>query len=175
MLYALALEPAAPQIRLCVPRCHYWAHRFPEALESLEDLLRVQPGDPLVTTWLGRALCATGRYEEALARLEQIPVERRTHWVDGVLATALAGCGRAEEARALSAPRFSSIWCYALLGEHEAALDLLEAAIRARDGYMVFAGVDSAFDLLRDSPRFDAILAQVALPGSQMQVTRSSP
>ncbi len=77
-LYAEALEPAAPQIRLCVPRCYYFARRYEMALECLEDIRRAEPGGLLPTIWTARTLCALGRYADALSETERVPPPQRT-------------------------------------------------------------------------------------------------
>jgi TolB-like protein/DNA-binding winged helix-turn-helix (wHTH) protein/Tfp pilus assembly protein PilF len=51
----------------------------------------------------------------------------------------------------------------ALAGERQAALQSLEEALRARESWLVYAGIEPAFDSLRNSPAFQRIVATVGL------------
>jgi hypothetical protein len=53
---------------------------------------------------------------------------------------------------------------YLSLGEHERALDWLEAAYRERDPYMAFLKVDPHWDPLRSATRFQDLLRRMAFP-----------
>ncbi len=177
VLYAETLEPIAPQIRLSVARCYCFARRFEDALRCLEDVRRTEPGDPLSAMWLGRTLCAIGRYADALNAVEGLPAGRTSPMMAALKATALAGLGRCEEARAVCRTLRREIDegrvldvlerlapSYALLGDHGAALDVLEEAFRRRSGYVPFVLTVPEFDRLRSHPRFRDLLAQLRLP-----------
>lgn len=177
ILYAETLEPAAPQIRLAVPRCYYFARQYDVALESLEELWRVEPGGELTAIWLARVLGPMGRYGEALERMRRIPEGQRSAYGDSFVAVALAGLGRRAEAmeigraleRKVTAGVYSAIpgltRMHSLLGDQDAALDLLDLAYEARSGTMVFAMTDPTLDGLRGHPRFEAMLTRMAFPG----------
>jgi hypothetical protein len=49
------------------------------------------------------------------------------------------------------------------LGEKEQALDQLEEAYQARDGYLVWLKAETTFDPLRSDPRFQELLHRVGL------------
>jgi serine/threonine-protein kinase len=53
---------------------------------------------------------------------------------------------------------------HASLGERERALAWLERTHEAREGLIVYVGVDPHFDALRGEPRFRALLRRVGLP-----------
>jgi TolB-like protein/Tfp pilus assembly protein PilF len=180
VLYAETLEPLAPQIRLCVGRCYYFARRYREAIEYLEGMLEVEAGHPLTTIWLARSLCAAGRYADALEIAERLPPDRYTSYRATLTACALAGLGRIDEAREICVrvrrqfeegrlPSSSGMRLgapSALMGDDDAALDALEGALRHRSGHLPFLRTEPEFDRLRGNPRFTALLAELGLPES---------
>jgi tetratricopeptide (TPR) repeat protein len=174
--YAETLEPAAPAIRLCVPRAYYFARQYSTALESLEDLNRAEPGVQLTTTWLGRTLCAMGRYADALGRLEQLPEVHRTPYLP-IMAVALAGLGRRDEAlklcgsirREVEAGNLMGLTflvnVHLAVGEVEIAMDLLEAGERARGGQLAWVATDPLYDGVHDYPRSRQVVERMGLVG----------
>jgi hypothetical protein len=50
------------------------------------------------------------------------------------------------------------------IGEHQRALDWLERAYEARDPNLPSINNREAFDMLRDQPRFQALLRRMNLP-----------
>jgi TolB-like protein len=192
MLYAEALEPGAPAIRLCVPRAHYFARQFPAALESLDDLNRVEPGVLLTVIWLGRTLWAMRRYGEALARLEGLPADQRTPCHLSTMAAVLVGLDRYEEGQALCSSlrrKFEAgdltvlsglAAAYASMGEQETVMDLLEAGERARCGLLAFMPVDPLYDAVRNHPRYRQMtermrFGEVASPGNAKRSSGRQP
>jgi serine/threonine protein kinase/DNA-binding SARP family transcriptional activator/Tfp pilus assembly protein PilF len=176
ILHAQALEPLSLSIRLCVGRCYYFADLFERALECIEGILRDEPGHQLTTIWLARTLCALQRYSDALEAMTGIPPEVRTPYLSSLVASALAGLGRTDEARALCQELrrefdegrafllFPVAAAYVRLGDYDAALDTLEEALRRREGYMPFVLTEPAFDEMRGHPRFERLLAELHFP-----------
>ena len=179
MHYAVTLEPAAPAILLSVPRCYYFARKYEAALESLEELWRAEPGRELTAIWLARTLAALGRYGDALERMRLIPEAQRSRYGNSMVALALAGAGRREEALAvwqvpgqgnearvdLGQLGLTSIPMYLCLGDQASALDLLDVWVDARSGGIAFLRAEPLFDGLRGHPRYEAVLARMAFPG----------
>jgi TolB-like protein len=175
ILHAEAIEPLSLQIRLCVGRCYFFARRYEQARTSLLALLQVEPGHFLTTIWLARTLSQMGRPEEARELLERLPPEERARpYARAVMAHALTGAGRGDEARALCltlardldegrVPLAAAVGSWALLRSHCEALDLLESAVRRRDTFLPFLGVDPGYDRLREEPRFRRVLAELRL------------
>ncbi len=175
--YAESLEPAVLTIRLCVARCYFFARLFEPAIECLTSILRVEPADAATTLWLVRALCAVARYSEALTAIERIPADRRRPQLAASAAYAMAGLGRRDEARALcrslrrqfddvGTPGFRE-WlapAHLQLGEQDEALEAIEAGLKGRSDFMPFVLTVPPYDRLRGHPRFQQILAQLALP-----------
>jgi serine/threonine-protein kinase len=171
ILHAEAIEPLSLQIRLCVGRCYYWARRYEQAHRALVGLLADEPGHPLTTIWLARTLCGLGRQVEAIEALEGLPSNQQTPYVRSVMANALAGGGRLDEARAMCARlerdvheglagAIATIGARGLLGEHDVALDLLEAAVHRRDPFLPWVRSDPIYDPIRAHPRFRNLLSE---------------
>jgi TolB-like protein len=175
ILHAEAIEPLSLQIRLCVARCYFFAGRYELARETLEDLLKVEPGHFLTTIWLARTKCATGSNADAIGVLSALPVdERNAPYARATMACAMAGDSRNVEARALLAslePELaqgrsllgSVVRAMLLLGERGRALDTVENAARHRDPFVCFLGTDPGYDLVRGEPRFRKVLEELHL------------
>jgi serine/threonine-protein kinase len=174
ILHAEAVEPLSLQIRLCVGRCYYWARRYEQAHRALVGLLTDEPGHPLTTIWLARALCGLGRQAEAIEALERLPPHQHTPYVRSLMAYALAGGGRLDDARAMCARlerdvhearagAQATIGARGLLGEHEVALELLEVAVRHRDPFLPWVQRDAFYDPIRAHPRFRELLSETGL------------
>ena len=175
ILHAEAVEPLSLQIRLCVARCYFFAHRYELARETLEELLKVEPGHFLTTLWLAGTLCATGRYADANAVLAALPaVEQDAPYARATMACAMAGESRGHDARTLLAslePELaqgrallaSVVRAMLLLGERGRALDAVENAVRHRNPFLCFLGTDPRYDFIRGEPRFRKVLEELRL------------
>jgi tetratricopeptide (TPR) repeat protein len=148
----------APNARLCLmlAQAAEGAGVPLEGLRWLERLARVAPdARALSALYSGHLLVAAGRFEEALARFSEIPLDRAPDWLRPVVAAdharALHELGRREEAvtalrQALEqAP--SRIDLEELLIENLLALEELEEALRVylgiqrRDPAMLLRGI----------------------------------
>jgi serine/threonine-protein kinase len=176
ILHAHALEPLSLSIRLCIGRCHFFARRYQEALTCIEGILRDEPGHLLTTVWAARTLSALGRFADALELTRGVPQEAQTPYLRSCTAYALAGLGRAEEARTLCAnlrreleaePFFTLFVLaatYARLGDLDTAVDALLECHRVRDGQLAFILTQPSCDMLRGHPRFERLLADLHFP-----------
>ena len=176
IFHALSLEPLSLSIRLCVARCYLFARRYEEALETIDGILRDEPGHQLSIIWATRALLAMGRDADALARIARVPQERQTPYLRSCGASALAGLGRVEEARELcrqlerefeAGPPFTLFMvgaAQARMGDHDAAITTLERCFRIRDGQVAFLLVQQSYERLRNHPAFERLLDEMRLP-----------
>jgi adenylate cyclase len=176
ILHAHALEPLSLSIRLCIGRCHFFARRYEDALQCIQGILRDEPGHLLTTIWAARTLCGLERFADALEMTNQVPPQARTPYLRSCTAYALAGLGRAEEARSLCArlrreldagPPFTLFIvgaAYARLGDFETALDTLMECRRVRDGQLAFLRTQSLYDQVRSHPRFERLLTDLHFP-----------
>jgi TolB-like protein len=176
--YAETLEPLSLQSGIVVGRCYYFARRYDEAIRQFTELLRIEPGHSLTTIWLVRALCAAERYGEALAEADKADPERRVPYLSGLAARSLAGLGRYDEARNLCLALERELTghdggisyilsaVYVVLGDLEAAIDMLEAALQARSGFLPFVLTEPTHDRLHGHPRFQALLEELSFPAA---------
>lgn len=173
---AHALEPLSLSIRLCIGRCHFFARRYGEALEIIEEILRDEPGHLLSTIWAVRTLSALGRFADALEVARQVPPQVQTPYLRSCIAYALAGKGAADEARRLWAelrreadtgPPFTLFimaGAQARLGDLDGALDTLMECRRMQDGQLAFLLSQSSFDGLRGQPRYERLIEEMRFP-----------
>jgi len=174
--HAHALEPLSLSIRLCIGRFHFFARRYGEALEIIEEILRDEPGHLLSTIWAVRTLSALGRFADAVALARRLPPQVQTPYLRSCIAYALAGMGAAGEARRLCAELrqeadtgtpfglFIMAGAQARLGDLETALDTLMECRRMRDAQLVFLPVQSSFDGLRGQARYERLLEEMRFP-----------
>lgn len=173
-LHAEAIEPLSLQVRLSVGRCYFIARRFEPAYRAFTEFLKDEPGHPLGINWLAQTLCALGRYGEVLEALDLLPASQQTGYVTSVRARALAGLGRAADARALCRTleeafdqgRIAGSYLAStltLLGERDRAIQILDRAVSRRDQFVPWMLTSTAYDPLRADPEFQAIAATLRL------------
>jgi adenylate cyclase len=148
-----------------------WAFRFDEAEVHYKDVLEL--GDPFRWTMHNLDFLNTlrGNYDEArrwaiqLAELEDFDPAADLARIDAVENPELK-----EHALELLRQRqdlddgvFGKPLHYAVLGEFESALDGLEKAYQAGDGYSSSMGYMRIYDPLRENPRFQAMLKEMNL------------
>ena len=173
---AKALDPA-----WMLPRAHeghflFMARRQQEALNQLNDVVKMAP-----QFWPGQVmrqlpLLALGQYDEVIRHSEEVSArvirEKPGASASAHHAYALARSGRTSEAeklleaiRAGRADIFSTGEALVLhgLGRHDESLERLQAAVDARAWDVTFLGVYPFWDDLRSSPGFRAILSQANL------------
>jgi serine/threonine-protein kinase len=174
---AEALDPLSPVVRLCVGRCYHFARRHTEAAAYFSEMWRAEPGNRLVAMWWARALVSNGCHGEALEVVGRI-TEAGHQWasLSGFRALLLAGAGRRDEAlaicreiqqemkhrQALYAHTFLATALF-LLGERDAAFEVLEWGVGTRSAYMPFLG-EPVCDPLREDPRYGRLLERLGLP-----------
>lgn len=139
------------------------------AVSQYQKTLELKPENPDVWWDLGMALGYAGRHEEAdkyfrkSVELRGIPAEDRQGPIEFFLT------GRKEEARrearrwlahpgGWSEPKMNIARHFAMAGEKEAALRLLEEAVRAREPQAFWIKVDPRLANLRGDPRYEALV-----------------
>lgn len=130
-----------------------------------------------VRWFLARALVGTGAYDEAVTAFDQAGQQLgEIPLVIGHRAHAHALAGRGAEARqqlaalqAVASERYVSQYFVGLvwagLGECDAALGALEAAVEERTNWLGFLAVDPAWRALRDEPRYQVVVERLGLAG----------
>ena len=145
------------------------------AVARLRALLASHPEDVLGHELMSEALAALGRNTEAahhFARfLVLIGIDEVHAREDGHLLAmrGLAGLMRRNLSRPSTKPRdrhgvpFKLAASHAVVGEIDAALTWLDAAVDQRDSRLLWLKVHPRFAPLRDDPRFETLLARVGL------------
>ena len=173
-LAAIQLDPLwlSPRVTLAASQVHRGDPRT--AVANLEKL-RENFGDaPSFRTALAYRYAYDGRADEALAQVERMADDAGIS-LHIYRAQILALLGRPEELRQMIAKwerrqlegylaDADVAWGYALFGENERALALLERDVHEGDRTLWNAYQSFPFDSLRDDPRFVALLREMKLP-----------
>jgi eukaryotic-like serine/threonine-protein kinase len=167
-----ALEPASLIARIWEAQVLHMERRFGAADSLAGATMALDSTFMLAWTWRANPLLSMGRTGEAVALLERqvalLPAGRPEE-AHGMLAYAYARAGRAADARALlktmrAGPDgklpASGTTAAALeeLGDHDAAMALLEEAIARHDVWLVQFPRAERYDKLRRAPRAAAML-----------------
>jgi serine/threonine protein kinase/Tol biopolymer transport system component/tetratricopeptide (TPR) repeat protein len=170
---AQELDPHAASFHQSFAFVLYESRRFEECLEENRRVYQLDPDYPLSLFVESRALCALGRYQEAVAPARKA-AERSGGsplYLSG-LGYALALAGETQEAREilarldkLSKTRHVSHYHVALvhvaLGEWDTAFAHLELAYEQREAWLVWIRTEAPLDPLRPDPRLASLLRRV--------------
>lgn len=172
---AVALEPLA-MINNCILTTTYiYARQYDKALAQGRSTYDLDPTFPFAPHWLGFALIANGKYDEAITLSQRTSPDSPFAWMAAVVSgQAYAKQGkRAEAAQQISRLRelgktryvrpyyLASI--YTALGDKDAAFRELERSFAERDCYLGRISVDPFLDPLRDDPRFKDLMRRMNL------------
>ena len=152
----------------------FQSRRYDEAIRELRSDLAAFP-DHLGSMWfLGYALIAKGRADEAIPVLEKAAGPDRNGAILGVLAHAYADAGRRPEALRVVdelrrqqqnryVPAAAFVNAYVGLLDNEQAFAWLERAYQEQSGIVQYLKVHPFLDPLRSDPRFQDLLRRVGL------------
>jgi serine/threonine-protein kinase len=171
------LEPTSLVIRSSRAQQLMGRRRFDEARALTDSILAIDSSFALATWTLGWIETYAGHHDEAVRVLRAasaVPGVRASE-VKGTLAHALARAGRAAEARAVLAeirrsnagkdpPTGAVAAAQFELGDREAALATLKAAIDQHDPWLVNYGRGPRYDKLRSDPAAKALLESTERP-----------
>jgi serine/threonine-protein kinase len=179
---ARELDPVSPALGASLAVVHHFQRRPEAAAGVCRGVLAANPDFSLAHFFLGQALEALGRRDEAVRALEEaVRLSRRSAEAVAALAHALAGRGDEARARELlnelearAAHAYTSpvllAQVHTALGEREAALSRLEEAVEQRSADLIWLGVRPVFDPLRGEARFEALLDSVGLPAGLARI-----
>jgi TolB-like protein/lipoprotein NlpI len=172
---AVSLEPLA-MINNCILTTTYiYARKYDKALAQGRSTYDLDATFPFAPHWLGFALIANGKYEEAIAVGRRVSPDSPFGWMSAVvIAQAYANQGKRVEAeqqisllRELAKTRYVRPYyiasIYAALGDKDKAFAELEESFGERDCYLGRLTVDPFMDPLRDDPRFKSLLKRMNL------------
>jgi TolB-like protein/DNA-binding winged helix-turn-helix (wHTH) protein len=165
------LDPLSSIIRTNVGWLSYYQRDYPAAIADYQDVLQTDPAFVPAIAKLWIAYACEGKTDQAASELEDL---FRSYKLDGPVKTAqergqAASRGSRFRAQVLSYANSGYLSGYekarylAIAGQDREAIESLQQAESKRDGWLVYAGVDPAFDSLRSSPQFQKLLTDVGL------------
>lgn len=175
MEVAVRLDPLSPVMNESQAYILLLARRYDEALEQHVATLEFHPHFFKSYTAMGRVYLQKRMYAQAIEMLQKgRSLAGDVPNILGALGQAYALDGQPEKARALLAqltemaqhrfvPWTAVALIHAGLGEVERGLDWLERACDRRDSQVSALKVHPAYDALRPSPRFAALLKRIGL------------
>ncbi|HUR97388.1 MAG TPA: tetratricopeptide repeat protein, partial [Pyrinomonadaceae bacterium] len=164
--------PLSLGIMTDVGEIYCWAKHYEDAIEHLNEVIRVEPNYAVAHYELGIAYLKTNKITEAVAELSRARELESEPRIVSALAFAFGAGGRPDEARAFigeleaeSARRyvspFSIAIAYAGLGEDETAIDWLRKARAERSDAMAILKVHPLLSRLHANPRFMKLAQEV--------------
>jgi len=172
---AVALEPLSMINNSVLVSTYIYARNYDKALAQARSAFDLDPTFPLARHWLGFALVANGKYDEAISVTRQVSADSPFGWMSVVvIAHAYAKQGKKAEAeqqisllRDLAKTRYVRPYylasIYATLGEKDKAFAELERSFAEKDCYLGRIAVDPFMDPLRDDPRFKSLIKRMNL------------
>ena len=176
MTRAAELDPLSLPITTGVGHVLYLSRQYDRAIEQYQKALELDPEFLQARLWFGRPYLQKGMYAEALEELQQaVELSSRSTMSLAVLGHAHAAAGNAEEAHGIlkdlmkrAEERYlPSYWIalvYVGLEDRDLAFEWLDRAFQERSSWLVWCKVEPRFDVLRDDPRFDALLKKMGFP-----------
>src|SRR5437879_11500093 len=154
----------------------YMARQYDQAIDQLRNTLDIDPNFVLPSIVLCQSYEQKLNFDQAITELQKAAtISHQSPPVLGALGHVYAVAGRKAEAekvlqqlmdeskRQYVSP-FYVATIYAGLRQDEKAMDWLEKAYQDKSNSIVFLRVDPQLDILRPSPRFQALLQRLALP-----------
>jgi eukaryotic-like serine/threonine-protein kinase len=173
---ALELEPLSIPMGANLAGIYIYARKNDLALEQAKKIFALEPNHVTAQIWLVRALCANGRYGEAIALYETtLATDPSTEGLTQILGYAYAKAGRKRDAlevirkhdevgKRQFVGRYEVAAIYVALGEKDKAFAELEKSFAVRDWGIARLSVDPFLDPIRDDPRFKELLQRMKLP-----------
>ncbi|MGH9645465.1 MAG: TPR end-of-group domain-containing protein, partial [Bryobacteraceae bacterium] len=171
------LDPLSLIIRTNIGWLRYYQRDFPGAIAAYQEVLQTDPNFYPAHAKLWVAYALQGRQPEAGRELDEIfrlghdedLVERISRQAQPAGAQGLFRAKLIGYANSGHFTTYEKATCLAIAGEKHAALETLKKAESQKDSWLVYAGVDPAFDSLRSSPEFQELLADLHLPGQHAE------
>lgn len=173
---ASALNPRSSVLGGYTGATLHYAHRFEEAAQMYERVLRLDSQYSAAYIGLCKAYTELQRTDEALRACREVASQNAAEdpFVLSQFAKIHADAGNMREARrhlevllrdVKARPTGDGAFWVALtyisLGDHDAALTWLDRAIDSRSSRLTYARADSRLDPIRNDPRFLARLARI--------------
>jgi TolB-like protein len=168
---ALELDPYNPLLISLYSVDLLFLDRYEEAIKAAKEALRMEPAAPVALSALEWALHITGRYEETWEIIKRdyagVGLGRYFNQDFNESGYAVELNKAAEAIKILADSTFVNPFIlanlYVLAGNKEPALECLEKAYEIRDPNLPYLRMP-IFDIIRDEPRFQALLKKLNLP-----------
>ncbi|MEX2234598.1 MAG: tetratricopeptide repeat protein [Cyclobacteriaceae bacterium] len=174
---AIILDPLSNFIIANTGLACYRARKYDKAIAHFLRLQELYPNLPLWSL-VGFAYIQKRMFDEAIEAFKQgVAFSGEHHAYLSLLGYGYAAAGRVGESRTIVVElerrrKTQFLWdvaiamIYSALGEEDMALDLLEQAYEDRAGWIIWLGVEPAFDNIRDHPRYVTLLMKIGLSAS---------
>lgn len=172
---SVELDPITPITNSIEGQTLFFAGQSDNAIQILQNTIEVNPNFWVSYLFISRAYVGKGMYAEAIATASRAKqLSNGNSESIATLAFAHAKLGNAVEAQRLLSELeqrrsqqyvkpYALALIYCGLGEKQHALDLLERAYLEKDLLIVFLGIDSKWDDLRNEPRFIELIKKMNL------------
>jgi TolB-like protein/Tfp pilus assembly protein PilF len=171
---AIELDPLSLLMNMTRALNYYLARKYDNAIDELDQVIRMEPNFVAARSVLGNALLQKGLYDEAFGEYQKASelikgAEIAEVSVKALIARAYALCGKQSDAVTLlqeitDASPYAIAGVYAALGDHDSAFDWLDKAYVQHDIQLVSLKTDPSLDSLREDQRFQHLVKQVGLP-----------
>lgn len=172
---AVDLDPSSVSARRSRGGVAYYARRYEESIVHLDRAAAINPVSEETHRGLGFSYMHLGELQKAeRAFREGLLYTPESAYALAGLVGVLHRQGRSDEALAIQhelekrarteyVSSAAFVMLHAALGNVEEAVDWLYKARDERRGFVVYIGVNPTLDSLRQSPRFNALLAELSL------------
>ena len=169
------MDPFAGDFSAYLGSAYLMAGQHDRAIEHLQATLKIDDRNWWAYYWLGVAYNEKGMFDRSIEALQTAAKIDDSPLILGALAHAFARSGNKAEAQRIidklaeeSKTRFVSqssfVIAYAGLGDKEKAFEWLEKSYEAHDEAIVWIKAHPMMALLRDDPRYKAMLKRKNLP-----------
>jgi TolB-like protein/Tfp pilus assembly protein PilF len=149
---------------------YYGAGRFAHSEGIYRKLLEMEPGFPWGRNYLGLALLAQGKAEEALAVVQQQSDDGERLRLLPIFLQAVGRQADADEALKAQIAHWANTGAfyvamtYAHRGDRDHAIEWLERAYKQKDAWLTNISGEHLFKGMADDPRYKAFLRKMKLP-----------
>ena len=175
----VAGDPVPPFVLVHAGYAHYFSRRYDDAIHYSRQALEANPALSFAHNTIAKCHIALQRYDEALAELDaaehcfggadaywnaQVHMDRGgIYALRGEMENAEKELAILLRSSEMHNRRFSISVLLFALGRTEEAMDWLEAATTAHEGFVIILGILTECDPMRSHPRFQALLERMGL------------